>query len=153
MIFKIIVIIGICKVIVVNGDGKNVSIIGYGEIYKLDFNKKVMLLSIVFSNCFGVIIVEVEVKVGIGGICFGDNLDGDFYVVGLNIVFEIWGGDVDMGVKLFCKMLLVVQEVIIINGVGIYLMMLCIVVVNGKSLSDVIVGDVMVLVIFVVIYF
>ncbi|MCQ8076860.1 fimbrial protein, partial [Salmonella enterica] len=42
MTFKTTVTTGTCKAIVVNGDGKNVSTIGYGETYKSDLNKKAM---------------------------------------------------------------------------------------------------------------
>ncbi|EAZ9631084.1 fimbrial protein [Salmonella enterica subsp. enterica serovar Typhimurium] len=152
MTFKTTVTTGTCKAIVVNGDGKNVSTIGYGETYKSDLNKKAMPLSIVFSNCSGVTIAEVEAKAGTGGTCSGDNLDGDSYAAGLNTAFEIWGGDADTGVKLSCKTPPAAQEVTITNGAGTYPMTSRIVVANGKSLSDVTASDVTAPVTFVVTY-
>lgn len=152
MTFKTTVTTGTCKAEVLDGSGANVLTIGYGEIFKSDINKKVMPLSISFSNCSGVTIAEVEAKAGTGGSCSGDNLDGDSYAAGLNTAFEIWGGVVDTGVQLSCKTPPAAQEVTITDGKGSYPMNSRIVVAKGKTLSDVTAGDVTAPVTFVVTY-
>lgn len=152
MTFTSTVTTGTCKAIVVNGSGKNVSTIGYGEVYKSDLNKKVMPLSITFSNCSGVTTAEVEAKAGTGGTCSGDNVDGDSYAAGLNTAFEIWGGEADTGVRLSCKTPPAAQEVTITDGAGTYPMTSRIMVANGKTLSDVTPGNVTAPVTFVVTY-
>lgn len=154
MTFQTTVTTGTCKAIVVNGEGKNVSTIGYGEVFTSEIAQKtrVVPLKIALSNCSGVSVAKVEAKAGSGGTCSGDNVDGDSYAAGQNAAFEIWGGAVDSGVQLSCKTPPAAQDVTITNGTGEYPMNSRIVVANGKTIDDVTAGAANAPVTFVVTY-
>lgn len=83
---------------------------------------------------------------GVGGLCIGN-----VYVVGYNVGFEIWKGFVDLGFILNCVIVLMFV-INLFNGMGNFEMDVCIVIVKGKMILDVMIGLVNVFVMFIVIY-
>lgn len=151
MKFVTTVTTGTCTAVVLDGSGKNVSTIAYGEVYKSEIGTKTVPLKIQFSHCSGVSNARVQAKAGSNGSCSGES-----YYAGsaTETAFEIWGGagGVTSGIKLACTTPPAAQEVTIANGTGEYPMTSRIVVADGKSIGEVKAGNASAPVTFVVSY-
>ncbi|HCM1914415.1 TPA: fimbrial protein [Salmonella enterica subsp. salamae serovar 28:r:e,n,z15] len=151
MTFKTTLKTGTCTAIVVNGSGKNVSTIGYGDVFKSDIGTRIVPLKIQFSACDGVNTATVVAKAGSGGVCSGKAYDAG---AATNTAFEIWGGEggVASGIQLACTTPPAAQEVTITSGAGEYPMESRMVVADGKTIADVTAGAATAPVTFVVAY-
>lgn len=133
--------------------------ISYGEVYKSEIAAKsrVVPFKIKFSACSGVDHVNVDTNPGAGGTCSG-GASGDAYTAvtadhsDSNAAFELWLYGVDQGVQMSCGSPYYLMNMSVSEGEAEYDIDSRLVLASGKSVSDVINGDVSAPVTFVLTY-
>ncbi|HAE2267807.1 TPA_asm: fimbrial protein [Salmonella enterica subsp. salamae serovar 60:g,m,t:z6] len=148
-----------CTAQITDAQGTPTNTISYNEVYKSEIAAKsrVVPFKIIISACSGVDYVNLDTNPGTGGTCSG-GASGDAYTAATsdgsdsNAAFELWSGGVDNGVKLNCGSPFVLFNRSVTEGSAEYDIDSRLVLASGKSVSDVINGDVSAPVTFVLTY-
>ncbi|EAZ4877186.1 fimbrial protein [Salmonella enterica] len=138
-----------CNARIADAQGVSTNIINYGEVYKSEIAAKshVVPFKIMFSECSGVTSVNFDIKPGAGGSCSG-GASGNAYTAATaegsdsNAAFELWIYGVDQGVELTCGSPFSFMNMSVTGGYLEYDIDSRLVLASGKSVSDVINGDV-----------
>ncbi|HCM1942777.1 TPA: fimbrial protein [Salmonella enterica subsp. salamae serovar 30:g,m,s:e,n,x] len=150
-----------CTAQITDAQGTPTNTISYGEVYKSEIAAKshVVPFKIIISACSGVVYVNLDTNPGTGGTCSG-GASGSAYTAATtdgsdsNAAFELWSGSADDndGVQLNCGSPFMLFNRSVTEGGAEYDIESRLVLASGKSVSDVINGDVSAPVTFVLTY-